>query len=416
MITIKAPKIAYSDGKATLSAEVEVGSEGRKVLWFTVDGKYGQYLCAERADAFVLGVLRMAMWEGHDIVSEAPMTDRLYEQLTEQFLPAFYKANEFDREPANHPSEKGFAAKIVAPLAPEVETSGTAVGTGVSCGVDSLHVFATHPDITHACVWNAHIPDVNETDETRKAGFADMVERASRFCEETKHELITADTNFDRGGIGCLRWENMTTFGNLFCVYCLQKLFRKYYIASDCSVLGFNFRLPLYEDCAHYEFFLFPHVSLPHLSIRMDGHDCRRVEKIRDLLNYPPARQFLNVCWRLRPDHRNCSCHCEKCMRTMLALYALGALDGFPEFSMSDTSRRISASILPLNTGGAESAIRSAANLRRILSGNRYPFQPRLAHWRSLASGMCANWRAWGSRKKNSVRIECRFGMRRKVS
>lgn len=91
MVEIKELTVESKDGKSRLSADIVVdGREGRP-LWFEVDEKYGRYLCDERSDAFVIGLLHYALRKGHGIVSEVPMTRRLYEQLTDQFLPAFSK-------------------------------------------------------------------------------------------------------------------------------------------------------------------------------------------------------------------------------------------------------------------------------------------------------------------------------------
>ena len=195
---------------------------------------------------------------GHDISCESPMTDRLYEQLVGQFLPAFYKANEGHCYPT----------KIICNLAPAVDKidDEVRVGTGVSCGVDSMHVFAKNSGVTHGCIWNGHGVNSGET---------------------------------------------------------------KYIIASDCAVDNFKFNIQLTEDPAHYEFFLFPFVTLPHIQILMDGADRRRVEKVQDLISYPLARKFLNTCWGLHEGHKNCSYLCPKCMRTMLNLWCHDALDDF---------------------------------------------------------------------------------------
>ena len=145
MIEIEIPKMSTSAGRYRLSADISVDGQ-TNTLWFEVEEKFGRYLCHERSDAFVLAMLQYAFRHGHDIKSKSPMTDRLYGQLTEQFLPAFNKINRL-------------TTKIFAPVAPEVEhpEDGCRIGTGLSCGVDSLHVYATRPEIDIACVWSAGV-------------------------------------------------------------------------------------------------------------------------------------------------------------------------------------------------------------------------------------------------------------------
>jgi hypothetical protein len=82
-------------------------------------------------------------------------------------------------------------------------------------------------------------------------------------------------------------------------------------------------------DPAHYDLLTTAAVSHRALSVYVDGLADNRLDKVRDLVDYPPARKYLNVCWDITPGHKNCSHHCPKCMRTMLNLHACGVLDEF---------------------------------------------------------------------------------------
>ena len=327
MITIKKPTMTVSNGRARLSADLIVDKYAHP-LWLEVDEQYGQYLCHERCDAFVVGILMWAMRQGHDIVSEAPMTDRLYEQLTEQFLPALYKINMFSRIRG---IGCGWPVDIKVDLAPEVQhpLGGDAIGSGVSCGVDSLHVFARHPEISHGCVWHAYGVVPEETDDRRNAAWRNMKARAEAFCSHIGIDCIVADTNFDRNCVDGLLWDGMTTYGNLFCVLALQKLWAKYYVASGYDIGDFMLTGVPMSDPAHYEWVLFSMLSMKNISVRMDGVAQNRVEKVKDIIDYEPAWQFLNVCHEITDDGRNCSFGCAKCMRTMLDLDVNGGLDRF---------------------------------------------------------------------------------------
>lgn len=333
MIKIGIPTISNGEtGRCRLSATIECNGV-IKPLWFEVDEEYGKYLCPERCDAFVLAVLQWAMKYGHDIECAAPMTERLYEQLCGQFLPAFYRANEFRREGFVSGGGRGYAVKIICPTAPEVEhAAAAAIGTGVSTGVDSLHVFAAHPEITHACLWTGEGANDDVEGQRRTAAWKESVEHSREFVDYIGKKFIVGRTNFfDSGCLPKLQWSYYTTFGNLFCIFALQKLWSTYYIASDCGVEHFKLKISLTEDPAHYEFFLFPWVSIGRLAVRMDGADITRADKVRDLTQYEPAQKFLNTCWRWdrQEGHKNCSHHCPKCMRTMLTLYGFDALDKF---------------------------------------------------------------------------------------
>ena len=319
MIEIRRLSVSSDNGKSRLSADVVQDGEVHP-LWFEVDDRYGKYLCAERSDAFVIGLLHYAMRKGHDIASDVPMTRRLYEQLTDQFIPAFSKANGIRK------------IVITVPLAEEVEhpDSEYRAGGGVSCGVDSLHVFAMHKDITHGCIWNMHgVTSVNETPETRALGWRNLKRLAEAFTKYVGCDLVTGNTNYDRGCLPELRFDGSVTFGNLFCVYAMQKFWSRYYIASTYDVDEFNIAAGIDADPAHYEFLLLSQVSLRDITFRLDGAACNRCEKVRDLLDYEPSKKFLTVCWSITENHENCTHHCPKCMRTVLDIAAWDALDEY---------------------------------------------------------------------------------------
>lgn len=322
MIRIGKPYLETGVTHTRLCADV-VRNEEKKTLWFEVENRFAEYLLVERSDAFVIGLLLHAIQYGHDIVAEAPMTRRIYEQLTDQFLPCFNKMHgEFKKC-------RGHKVTITAPLDDEVAARGDSVGTGISCGVDSLHVFAAHPEVTHACIWNLHGVTNDETKEIRELGWKNLVAQAERFCAETNHTLIVGNTNFDRGCFPELQFDGSTTYGNLFAVHCLQKLWRKYYVASTYDIGDFSLSMSVFSDSTHHEYLLFPFVSGDHFSVRMDAPAQTRVDKVKDLISYAPAKKFLNVCWSIHPDHRNGTYDCPKCMRTILNLWAWEALDEF---------------------------------------------------------------------------------------
>ena len=319
MIEIRRLSVCSQDGKSRLSADV-VQDGASHPLWFEVDDRYGKYLCAERSDAFMIGLLHYAMRKGHDIASDVPMTRRLYEQLTDQFIPAFSKANGIKEIELN------------VPLAEEVEHPDDEyrAGGGVSCGVDSLHVFAMHKDITHGCIWNMHgVTSVDETPETRALGWRNLKRLAEEFTRHVGCNLVVGDTNYDRGCLPELRFDGSVTFGNLFCVYAMQKFWSRYYIASTYDVNEFNIAAGIDADPAHYEFLLLSLASLRDITFRLDGVACNRCEKVKDLLDYEPSKKFLTVCWGINEKHENCTHHCPKCMRTVLDIAAWDALDEY---------------------------------------------------------------------------------------
>jgi hypothetical protein len=81
--------------------------------------------------------------------------------------------------------------------------------------------------------------------------------------------------------------------------------------------------------------------STPTVTFRHDGRGLTRWEKIERIATCPPALDSLHVCWMGGSD-RNCG-RCPKCMVTMSALHALGALDRCPRFDAPLDLDRIAA-------------------------------------------------------------------------
>lgn len=105
---------------------------------------------------------------------------------------------------------------------------------------------------------------------------------------------------------------------------------------------------------------LYPHASHPLLdpnysshdvAIRHDGVAFSRLAKTRLVAAWDAALASLRVCNKsetYQPNRTNCG-RCEKCVRTQLALLALGALDRASSFPRTDLSEEFVAATVTLN-------------------------------------------------------------------
>jgi hypothetical protein len=83
-----------------------------------------------------------------------------------------------------------------------------------------------------------------------------------------------------------------------------------------------------------------PYFSSSELKVRYDGMTRTRLEKTKLVADWPLGLQYLRVCNKpelYQPGRLNCG-ECEKCIRTMLALLALGSLDKTSAFPRRDLS------------------------------------------------------------------------------
>ena len=122
-IIINQPYIeTIEGGKVRLCSKIE--GDLNDVLYYEGEEKYRRYLCDDRADAFVIGLLNLAMYANMDICSEAPVTEELLFQLRTYYVPIVSKNN---KELHN--------ISIFASAAQPLPVQGTAVCTGNSGGV-----------------------------------------------------------------------------------------------------------------------------------------------------------------------------------------------------------------------------------------------------------------------------------------
>lgn len=173
------------------------------------------------------------------------------------------------------------------------------VGTGVSCGIDSLHSILNdsnprYPDLklTHLVLNN--VGAFGENSAEKKGQFAWTIDHAERFCREYGYELIVVNSNIFEG-MG-LDFEANSTYLNLFPILAMQKLWKTFIYASS----GYDFEqaYPLLNnddrDPCHYDILLLDCALAPNLKIYNEGAPYTRFEKNRNLIEYPPPPK--NIC------------------------------------------------------------------------------------------------------------------------
>ncbi len=320
-------KKSSSKGSSRLTAAVTVIKDAESghvqdsmELFFEVPKEYGKYLLTERCDAFVVLFLHRAVSKGYDIVSSVPMSSDLYYNITEHLLPVMNKNSEF-------------SASLDVPIA-DPPKAGFAVGTGLSCGVDSLStikMYVDHPDedlrLTHLCMNNVGAFNVIYSeigiDKARKAAYA----RSRQAAEMIGLPFIETNSN-----VHDLFPQNhfyTHSFSSMFAVFCLSKLWKTYHYSSSGvdHVSSMNMDGWSMNDSATYELLLFRYLSTRRLMINSAGELSTRLDKIRMISDYDVAQKFLYSC---TASDSNCGV-CDKCMRNLTALDCIGKLDGFSE-------------------------------------------------------------------------------------
>ena len=305
-------------------------------LWFAVPLTYKQYLCANRSDAFVVAMLWYAMVTGSDIEVETPMSERMAFHVQHYLIPALCR-----------PSNGYRRIKLVGPTSGEPCKNEGGVGTGMSCGVDSIYTLQeyTRPDVpdsfqlTHLTYFNMGAifhPNRAEKKQYTIEEFYDTTDRmseekcgnAQQVADKSGLPLVYVKSNLDkdyyRGAYG-----HTGVYRNCAMALSLQGLFSKYL----CSSGGWPdyFDLTLTEGSEHYESLLCSCLSTESLSFILSDY-ATRAEKTIAIADNPLAQKYLDVCFCFN------SCgHCTKCRRTLVTLDVFDKIDNFEKvFDIDD--------------------------------------------------------------------------------
>jgi len=322
-IIIERVSLRRERNKGVVKLEAVLSGEKSGTLFFEVAEKFGKFFDVTKADCFVAALLPQAAMDGVDIESRVPVSERLLFQLNTFLCEILGKI--YRQKPIH----------ISAPLATGTPATAGAVGTGITCGVDSLYTVAEysktafpHQNLTHLCLFNVgshHIgaEDAGTMERTR-------IELAERFCRENGLEFLCVNSNVHDFSPKYARYFSIL---NASAALALPKLFSAYYSSSGYSVEEFHMTA---TDLAHFELFVLTMLSTETLAFYSTGAEVSRLKKVERLAAFPPSYTVLNVC---NLHAHNCGV-CIKCLRTLYALDILDALDQYASVFDIENYRR----------------------------------------------------------------------------
>ncbi|MBI5352639.1 MAG: hypothetical protein HZB50_08400 [Chloroflexi bacterium] len=319
---IHQPETFTRDGYTIVWSRVELSQQRPNFpdyIWYRVPEEYSPFLSAQ-SDAFLAPALIAGMNFGEDIEVRGIISPQLAYSLEEyQFILQLLTPRFLQRVKISYDQIHG-------------EAKSKGVAATFSGGVDSFFTIKSHlpenqsnPEyqITHA-LFIQNFDILNQNHDRYRALFS----RYQKAMGELGIELVPIETNLVNTIIPRLEYRYF--YGPVLagCGMILDRLFKRFYISSSRDYYQMAIRAsssnPLSDRL----------LSTDSLDIVHFGANVRRVEKIEALADWKPAQEHLRVCGNteLGGHEINCS-RCEKCIRTMIPLYAIGKMELFKTFS-----------------------------------------------------------------------------------
>lgn len=232
---------------------------------------------------------------------------------------------------------------------PTVSAEG--VGCFFSGGVDSFYSTLEHIDeITHLVFVKSGFDIFPPNPELSERTFRAMAAAAAAYGKP----LVTIETNVREVSSRYVRWGQryhgaaLATVGHLLREHIGTAIIPSSYQAEELEPWGSHPDVdPLWSSSC---------VQIVHDSVRPS-----RADKVKRLCDDPVAMTHLRVCWRNPNSAYNCG-KCEKCVRTMISLYAFDALGRCSTFESNIDLDRLSQ--LDVRFGHLPYAIGNVALLR----------------------------------------------------
>lgn len=296
--------------------------EKKQTLWYRVAPEYGCYLCDDRADSFVVTFFTFAMEHNSDLRSCYPVSQKLWYQLTHHVIPQLAATS------------KGIGTEIdiIAETTSQPYPKGKAVGTGMSCGVDSFATLYEYTELckipeyklTHLTHFNvgAHHGQTGSFDpKLQRELYEKDVEMVQSFCDQYGYPLIAVDSNLSEvlnSFFGHCSFGYTHTYRNVGVVLLLQKLFSRYYYSPALNLDHFVCKLQ--SDPAYGEKYLLPNFCTESTELYNSNRNWTRQDKLKHISQFEQSYDWLKVCAK---SNVNC-CKCVKCIRTLMGLESIG--------------------------------------------------------------------------------------------
>lgn len=322
-------RIENGGGHSYLICSMEAKFTKVNSIWFSMPEAYEEWLTDDVYDAFLVASLYPAMYYNEGIEIDGNVSEKLYFN-TAKYVQSVIKSYRPNMNYVNI-SVKGFAK------CKKIRQDG--VGTGFSAGIDSFvtlydhYVKESNPDFKITSFFFFNVGSHGGGGTIARERFHKRFEYLKSFPQKLGLPYVPVDSNlFD---FYIKEWEyDAGVFCRACAILVLEKAFSLYYLSSThaySEIMRNLFDLEHSDLAALGDYYINPMLSTESIDIVTDGAQYTRTEKTARIIDYPPVKEYLNVCVNSLDDYvtaKNCS-ECPKCMRTLIAIESLGKLDDF---------------------------------------------------------------------------------------
>jgi hypothetical protein len=322
---IHQPEIINRDGKVIVSARIELNRDIPQFpqsLWFSFPEEFEPWV-SDRSDAFVTGVLRMAMYFKEPLEVRGVVSPLLAYNLEEsQRLFKHWFPNILNMIDVNYQDLS----------APSPEQITGAVGLSFSGGVDSTFSLFQHlpqnQSIPQARVTHLLFNQGFNRADFDEASYQAALEKFKSLVKRLNIKIIPANTNARSLSEPWIVWTMACHSSLVGTPLILSNLFSTFIVPSSLTYAEID--KPLCDSS------LVDHLySTETMKFIHHGASYTRMQKVAVIGTWEEAQNSLRVC--LDPERSfgiyNCS-YCEKCVSTMIMLKMTGDLEKFQTFHL----------------------------------------------------------------------------------
>lgn len=309
-----------------------------ETMWFAVKTENAHMFTTKVYDAFLLVPLYLGMYLGQDVKIHGNVSKKLYRNLITYIQKILLNFSD-DLKRVN---------LIVDGFDIVEDDEKFIIGTGISCGVDSMSTIYDHFEKEHDLdykintlfFFNTGTHGNYENSNTEKI-YLERYMLNKLTADELGLPVYMVNTNL-HAFTHKIAEQKVGYFAIHSCIISLQKVIKRYYMSSTYSyngIMKFGEQSHDFDLAEFADSYLLPLIQTEKFELIYDGGQYTRTQKTCNIANWDIAKRHINVCISPLENAKNCS-KCTKCMRTLIPLDSMGKVEQFGEVFNLDVYRK----------------------------------------------------------------------------